>query len=128
MTELQLKYQREKLLSTGLAIKESPVYSYQVSRGLLCIAAKLIEEEFQPIYLQLDIEKPNLIRRRLHDFKAKFVGRAFERTIRFDTENGNLKKQGKFLRIRTGFKNALTFKLKEIKRKFKKLPKFWDWI
>jgi predicted adenylyl cyclase CyaB len=64
------------------------------------------------IEIKFKIKKPNLIRKGLHDFKAKFVGRAFERTIRFDTENENLKKQGKFLRIRTGFKNVLTFKKK----------------
>jgi len=57
MTEIQLEYQREKLLSLGFEIKEPPVYSYQISRGLLCIATKLIEDGFKPTYLQMDYEK-----------------------------------------------------------------------
>lgn len=57
MTEIQLEYQKEKILSLGLEIKEPPVYSYQISRGLLCIATELIEEGFEPVYLQMDYEK-----------------------------------------------------------------------
>jgi predicted adenylyl cyclase CyaB len=36
----------------------------------------------------------------------------FERTIKFDTKDEALKKQGKFLRVRTGFKNVMTLKKK----------------
>jgi len=57
MTEIQLEYQKEKLLSLEFEMKEPPVYSYQISRGLLCIATKLIEDGFKPIYLQMDYEK-----------------------------------------------------------------------
>jgi radical SAM superfamily enzyme YgiQ (UPF0313 family) len=57
MRELQLRYGKEKLISLGIELREVPLYSYQISRGLLCIAAKLIEEGFKPIYLQMDYEK-----------------------------------------------------------------------
>jgi adenylate cyclase class 2 len=64
------------------------------------------------IEVKFRIKKPNLIRKRLQNLKAKFIGKAFERTVRFDTKDENLKKQGKFLRIRTGFKNVITLKKK----------------
>jgi len=64
------------------------------------------------IEIKFKIDKPGLIRKNLRNLKAKFVGKAFERTIKFDTKNNDLKKQGKFLRVRTGFKNVITFKEK----------------
>jgi adenylate cyclase class IV len=64
------------------------------------------------IEIKFKIKKPNLIREKLKNLKAEFVGKVFERTIKFDTEKENLKEQGKFLRIRTGFKNVITFKRK----------------
>jgi adenylate cyclase class 2 len=64
------------------------------------------------IEIKFKIKKPNLIREKLKNLKAEFVGKVFERTIKFDTEKENLKEQGKFLRIRTGFKNVITFKKK----------------
>lgn len=58
LRELQLKYAKEKLISCGIKIKkEAPLYSYQISRGLLCIATKLIEAGYKPIYLQMDYER-----------------------------------------------------------------------
>jgi adenylate cyclase class 2 len=64
------------------------------------------------IEIKFKIKKPNLIREKLKNLKAEFVGKVFERTIKFDTEKENLKEQGKFLRIRTGVKNVITFKKK----------------
>jgi len=64
------------------------------------------------IELKFKIEKPNLIRKTLQNLKAEFIGKAFERTIKFDTQDEHLRRQGKFLRIRTGFKNVITFKKK----------------
>jgi predicted adenylyl cyclase CyaB len=62
------------------------------------------------IELKFKIENPGLIRKKLRNLKAKFIGKAFEKTIKFDTKNDGLKKQGKFLRVRTGFENVITFK------------------
>ena len=64
------------------------------------------------IELKFKIENPGLIRKKLRNLKAKFIGKAFEKTIKFDTKNDGLKKQGKFLRVRTGFENVITFKKK----------------
>ena len=64
------------------------------------------------IEIKFKIKKPDLIRKKLKEKGAKFVGKAFEKTVRFDTKNGDLKKEGKFLRVRTGFKNVITFKKK----------------
>jgi len=41
---------------------------------------------------------------------GKFVGKAFERTVRFDTPKNNLAAKGLFLRVKTGFKNVITVK------------------
>ena len=64
------------------------------------------------IELKFRIEKPSLIREKLKEVGAKFIGKAFEKTVKFDTKNDNLKRGGKFLRVRTGFKNTITFKRK----------------
>jgi predicted adenylyl cyclase CyaB len=64
------------------------------------------------IELKFKIENPGLIRKKLRNLKAKFIGKVFEKTIKFDTKNDGLEKQGKFLRVRTGFENVITFKKK----------------
>jgi len=64
------------------------------------------------IELKFKIDKPGLFREKLKGKGAKFLGKTFERTIKFDTKNGSLIKQRKFLRIRTGFKNTITLKRK----------------
>ena len=64
------------------------------------------------IELKFKIDKPDLIRKKLKKERAKFLGKTFERTFKFDTKNNDLKEQGKFLRIRTGFKSTITFKRK----------------
>jgi adenylate cyclase class 2 len=71
------------------------------------------------IEIKFEIKNPNLIRKILKNLKAKFCGKAFERTIRFDTPNNSLEKKGKFLRLRTGFKNVITFKRKIKSKNFK---------
>lgn len=43
---------------------------------------------------------------------AVFLGGALEKTIRFDTSNMDYEKQGKFLRVRSGFNNTITLKEK----------------
>ena len=64
------------------------------------------------IELKFRIEKPSLIREKLKEVGAKFIGKAFEKTVKFDTKNDDLKREGKFLRVRTGFKSVITFKRK----------------
>lgn len=54
---------------------------------------------------------PPLIKQ-LKKMNSIFVGQAFQRTIRLDTPNMDLEKEGKFLRVRSGFENALTLKIK----------------
>jgi predicted adenylyl cyclase CyaB len=73
------------------------------------------------IELKFKIDKPNLIRKKLKEARAKFIGKAFERTIKFDTKNNDLEKEGKFLRVRTGFENVITFKkkLNKVEKNFK---------
>ncbi len=71
------------------------------------------------IEIKFKIKTPNSIRRILKNQGAKFIGKAFEKTLRFDTPNDDLAKDKKFLRIKTGFKNVITFKKKIASKKFK---------
>jgi len=71
------------------------------------------------IEIKFKIKNLDFIRKKLKNQGAKFIGKAFERTIRFDTPNNDLEKNKKFLRIRTGFKNVITFKRKVKSKKFK---------
>lgn len=71
------------------------------------------------IEIKFKIKNPNLIKRKLKEKGAKFVGKTLERTIKFDTENKDLEKKGKFLRVRTGFENVITYKRKLKSKKFK---------
>ncbi len=43
---------------------------------------------------------------------AVFLGGALEKTIRFDTENLDYERKGKFIRVRSGFSNTITLKEK----------------
>ncbi|MBR9677900.1 MAG: class IV adenylate cyclase [Nanoarchaeota archaeon] len=49
---------------------------------------------------------------RLSKIGAKHVGNAFQRTIRFDNSELGLEKKGLFLRLRTGFEDTITMKIK----------------
>lgn len=73
------------------------------------------------IEIKFKIANPDSIRKKLKKAGAKFFGETFEKTIRFDTKNKQLEKHGKFLRVRSGFKNTITFKRKLSKtdKKFK---------
>ncbi len=59
------------------------------------------------------------IRKILKKNKAKFKGRAFERTVRLDSSDKKLERVGKFLRVRTGFKKTVTFKKRVKNKNFK---------
>lgn len=48
----------------------------------------------------------------LKKLKAKFIKNSFQKTIRFDTKDKKLEKDGRFLRVRSGSKNILTMKIK----------------
>jgi adenylate cyclase class 2 len=71
------------------------------------------------IEIKFEIKSPDSIRRTLKNQGAKFIERAFEKTLRFDTPNDELAKNKKFLRIKTGFKNVITFKKKIASKEFK---------
>jgi len=71
------------------------------------------------IEVKFEVKNPDFIRKKLKKAGTKFLGKAFERTIRFDTKDKKLEKEGKFLRVRTGFKNVITFKRKIRSKKFR---------
>ena len=73
------------------------------------------------IEIKFKIKNADVIRKKLKKLGARFLGKTFEKTIKFETKNNDLKKQGKFLRLRTGFKNEITFKrmINKIDKKFK---------
>jgi len=71
------------------------------------------------VEIKFKIRNSDSIRKKLKNQGAKFLGKVFERTIRFDTPNNDLEKNKKFLRIRTGFKNVITFKRKLKNKNFK---------
>lgn len=71
------------------------------------------------IEVKFKITAPVSIRKKLKSFGAKFLGRVIEKTIRFDYPDEELEKQGKFLRIKTGFKNVITLKEKIKNKNFK---------
>jgi len=52
------------------------------------------------------------ISEKLKQKKAKFMGTAFQRTVRFDTESCDLEKNKTFIRVRSGFDNVVTLKKK----------------
>ena len=52
------------------------------------------------------------IRKALKKSGARFLGRAFEKTTKFDTPDGFLRRHNLWIRTRTGFKNVLTMKEK----------------
>jgi len=73
------------------------------------------------IEIKFKIKNADVIRKKLKKLGARFLGKTFEKTIKFETKNNDLKKQGKFLRLRTGFKNEITFKrmINKIDKEFK---------
>lgn len=71
------------------------------------------------IEIKFKIKKPSEVRKILKKEKAKRLGKAFERTFRFEKPNNSLSKKGTFLRTRKGFKNTITLKKKIINKHFK---------
>lgn len=64
------------------------------------------------IEVKFKVSRPEIIRKALEKAKAKFLGRAFERTVKFDTPDDYLRRHNLWIRTRTGFKNVLTMKEK----------------
>lgn len=62
--------------------------------------------------IKLKIDDANKVIAALRHSGAVFIGGALERTIRFDTAAQDYEKQGKFLRVRSGFSNTITLKEK----------------
>jgi len=71
------------------------------------------------VEIKFKIDNPNFIRKILKRKGMHFIGKAFEKTFRFDTTDKNLEQRGQFLRVRTGFKNVITFKRKIKNEEFK---------
>jgi adenylate cyclase class 2 len=71
------------------------------------------------IELKFKIDDYNDICKKLQKSGADFLGKSFEKTIRFDSQDKRLEKNGLFLRVRTGFKNIVTLKKKILNRDFK---------
>jgi adenylate cyclase, class 2 len=61
--------------------------------------------------VKFKINNPDKIKKKFEELNAKCLGSDFQRTIRFEN-NGKLKEQGLFLRVRSGFKNTITLKSK----------------
>jgi predicted adenylyl cyclase CyaB len=74
---------------------------------------------YHEIELKFEIKNPSVIRQKLKELKAKFIGKAFERAFQLDTKNKDLRKKGVFLRVRTGFKTTLTLKKRLENKRFK---------
>ncbi|MFH0955227.1 MAG: class IV adenylate cyclase [Candidatus Micrarchaeota archaeon] len=70
------------------------------------------------IEIKFRIQNPEEIRKKIMK-SGKLIGKAFEKTIRFDTKTKNLEKEEKFIRIRSGFSNTLTFKRKIENKEFR---------
>ncbi len=62
--------------------------------------------------IKLKVDDVENVLRSLKQHGAQFEGGALERTIRFDNENKDYEKAGKFFRVRSGFKNTVTLKEK----------------
>ena len=63
--------------------------------------------------IKLKVENFDNVISKLKKLNAKFLGKTFQRTIRFEKGEGELEKKGLFLRVRKGFKNELTMKIKK---------------
>jgi len=62
--------------------------------------------------IKLEVSDFDAVIKSLKENGAEFLGNAFQKTIRFDDENKGLEKQGIFLRVRSGFENVITMKIK----------------
>jgi len=74
---------------------------------LICMTKDYIEQE-----IKVEVENSQQFLSLLIEKKAKKKGEGFQRTIRMDTPDHCLEKQGTFLRVRTGNKNIVTLKKK----------------
>ncbi len=68
---------------------------------------KNIEKE-----IKIKVDNLESIQAKLKEKGAKFQGKVFQRTIRFDTEQLDLESNKIFIRIRSGFNNVVTLKKK----------------
>jgi adenylate cyclase class 2 len=62
--------------------------------------------------IKLELKSFDKIVKILKKQDAEFIGSAFQRTLRYDTEDDELQKKWLFLRLRSGFSNTLTLKIK----------------
>ncbi|MCK5234329.1 MAG: class IV adenylate cyclase [Candidatus Aenigmarchaeota archaeon] len=69
-------------------------------------------EDYIEKEIKFKIDNIETILNKLLKQGAEKIGSAFQRTVRVDTENKSLENEGKFLRVRSGFKNVITLKIK----------------
>ncbi|MCL5010721.1 MAG: class IV adenylate cyclase [Patescibacteria group bacterium] len=69
-------------------------------------------ENNREIEVKFKTENRSQMQEKINGLGAVYAGEAFERTILFDTPADSLREQGKFLRLRSGFKNVITLKTK----------------
>jgi len=62
--------------------------------------------------IKVKLENPLAVIDQLRRSGALFLGGALEKTVRFDTDNLDYEKNGKFIRCRSGFSNTITLKEK----------------
>jgi adenylate cyclase class 2 len=62
--------------------------------------------------IKLRINDLGLLINKLTTEKAVFIGKALQRTVRFDNQENSLESNGTFLRVRSGFENVITVKRK----------------
>ncbi|MDD3190763.1 MAG: CYTH domain-containing protein [Candidatus Pacebacteria bacterium] len=60
--------------------------------------------------IKIKIEDPKQLISKLKEKGAEFVGKAFQKTTRFDDHSSSLDQRGIFLRTRSGFSNTVTVK------------------
>jgi len=73
-----------------------------------------MDKQIKNIEIEIKVEIDNLENfiSKLLKTNAKFLGRDFQRTVRMETPNMDLEKKKLFLRVRSGFGNIVTLKVK----------------
>ncbi len=74
-------------------------------------------KQYIEIEIKFKVDDFKTVRQKLVELGAKKIGQAFQRAVMFDFADGSLKFQEYALRVRTGFKNDLTFKGKKTSSK-----------
>ncbi|MDD5750073.1 MAG: class IV adenylate cyclase [Candidatus Pacebacteria bacterium] len=76
-------------------------------------------ENNREIEVKFKVESRQQMQEKINGLGTVYEGQAFERTVLFDTPEDALREQGRFLRVRSGFKNVITLKTKIANPDFK---------